>query len=283
MMKSVTAKQYPLELSCMDDHSEFLAARQQRLDQIPHNQALGQAAEAFLVESIRSSYSYHFDWMGLPIIQYPQDLVALQEIIWQTRPDCIIETGIARGGSLIFYASMLELLGAGQVLGIDIDIRAHNRARIEAHPLAHRIQMIAGSSIAPETLKQVRQQVRNARRIMVCLDSNHTHAHVLKELELYTPFVSPGLYCVVFDTIIDLMPDGYFSDRPWNQGNSPGSAIQQFLRQLEQTQTLGEDQIPLKLQIDTRIDQQLLISACRGGYLKRLPVSSSAPVAQPGP
>jgi len=254
----------------MDDHLDFLNERSERLVAVPQNQVLQQSAESFLVESIKSNYSYNFDWLGLPVIQYPQDLVAMQEIIWSTQPDCIIETGIARGGSLIFYASMLELLGKnGKVIGIDIDIREHNKERILAHPMAHRIQMIEGSSIDSATLDQVRQQVSGYSRIMLCLDSNHTHDHVLKELDLYTPFVSQGCYCVVFDTMIDLMPSGYFSERPWNKGDSPGSAIQAFLKQQEASQVLGEDKERLSFVVDRTRDAQLLVSACRGGYLKR--------------
>ena len=259
----------------MDDHPDFLAARRQRIADYAQNQKLLTAADTFLVESIDASYSYNFDWLGLPIIQYPQDLVVLQELIWRIRPDCIIETGVARGGSLVFYASMLELLGQkGKVIGIDIDIREHNKKRILEHPLARRIQMVEGSSIDAETLEQVRGLVGNAQKIMVCLDSNHTHEHVLKELELYAPFVSPGSYCVVFDTIIEMMPSGYYQDRPWNKGNSPDSAIQTYLQALNASDARGVDQAPLSFEIDQAIDAQMLVSVCRGGYLRRRSVSS---------
>jgi cephalosporin hydroxylase len=167
-----------------------------------------------------SRYVYHFSWLGRPIIQYPQDIVALQEIIWNVKPDLIIETGIAHGGSIIFSASMLELLGGdGHVLGIDIDIRKHNRVEIEKHPMFKRITMFEGSSIDAEMAKRVHEFAKPYNTVMVLLDSNHTHAHVLEELKLYTPLVTNGSYCVVFDTIIEDVPEGSFPDRPWDKGN----------------------------------------------------------------
>lgn len=222
----------------------------------------------------RLKYSYHFEWLGRPIIQYPQDMVAMQELIWQVKPDLIIETGIAHGGSLIFSASMLALLDmsdaieAGamidpklskrRVLGIDIDIRAHNRAAIEAHPMASRIQMIQGSSIAPEIVEQVRQVAKGYERILVCLDSNHTHDHVLAELEAYAQLTSVGSYCVVFDTIIEDMPADMFPDRPWGPGDNPKTAVWKYLKSHPE------------FSIDKQIDRKLLISVAPDGYLRRL-------------
>lgn len=222
----------------------------------------------------RLKYSYHFEWLGRPIIQYPQDILAMQELIWEIKPDLIIETGIAHGGSLIFSASMLALLDmcdaieSGQsinpkesrrkVLGLDIDIRAHNRAAIEAHPMASRIQMIQGSSIAPEVIEQVHQVAAGYQRILVCLDSNHTHDHVLAELEAYAPLVSKGSYCVVFDTIIEDMPADMFPDRPWGPGNNPKTAVWEFLK------THPE------FEIDKSIQHKLLITVAPDGFLKRV-------------
>ena len=219
-------------------------------------------------------YSYHFKWLGRPIIQYPQDIVAMQELIWQVKPDLIIETGIAHGGSLIFSASMLaqldicEAIEAGvsfnpresrrKVLGIDIDIRAHNRAAIEGHPMATRIQMIHGSSIAPDTVAQVHAIAADHSRVLVCLDSNHAHDHVLAELEAYAPLVSAGSYCVVFDTIIEDMPGSMFPDRPWGPGNNPKTAVWEYLK------THPE------FEIDQSIPHKLLITVAPDGYLKRI-------------
>jgi cephalosporin hydroxylase len=220
------------------------------------------------------NYSYNFNWLGRPIIQLPQDIVALQELIWRVKPDLIIETGIAHGGSLILSASMLTLLdycdaierGAmldpktprRRVLGLDIDIRAHNRAAIESHPISNRIDMIEGSSIDPIIIAQVQDIASGYERVLVCLDSNHTHEHVLSELEAYAPLVSPGSYCVVFDTLIEDMPAGVFSDRPWGPGDNPKTAVWEYLK------THPE------FEIDKRINHKLLISVAPDGYLKRV-------------
>jgi len=209
-------------------------------------------------------YTYNFSWLGRPIIQLPQDIVAMQEIIWSIQPDLIIETGIAHGGSLIFYASMLELnasCGGPQnaaVLGVDIDIRAHNREAIESHPMFRRISMIEGSSTAPEIVEQVNAEAEGKQTVLVCLDSNHTHDHVLAELEAYAPLTSPGSYCVVLDTVIDDMPASMFPDRPWGPGDNPKTAVREYLR------THSE------FEIDKAVDYKLLISVAPDGYLKRV-------------
>ena len=218
---------------------------------------LQQSSKTFMENTIRNKYSYNFSWMGRPIIQYPQDIIAMQEIIWNLNPDLIIETGIAHGGSLIFFASMLELLGGkGKVLGIDIDIREHNRREIETHPMFKHITMIEGSSIDDRVIEQVRKFANGKKRVLVCLDSLHTHDHVLRELEAYTPMVSLGSYCVVFDTIVEDMPDEYSHDRPWGKGNNPKTAVWKFLK--------GND----RFVIDKEIENKLLISTCPDGYLK---------------
>lgn len=202
-------------------------------------------------------YTYNFTWLGRPIIQFPQDIVAMQEIIWRTKPDIIIETGIAHGGSLVFYASMLELLGGdGQVVGIDVEIRPPNRAAIESHPMFKRITMIEGSSIDEAVVEQVRQLARRKRNVLICLDSNHTHAHVLQELRLYAPLVTKGSYLVVFDTVIEDMPAGYFFDRPWDKGNNPKTAVWEFLKTTD------------RFEIDRDIPNKLLITVAPDGYLK---------------
>jgi cephalosporin hydroxylase len=212
--------------------------------------------------------------MGRPIIQYPQDMAAMQEIIWEVKPDLIIETGIAHGGSLIFSASMLALLDLWEaieekkalepsvskrkVLGLDIDIRPHNREAIEAHPLASRIQMIQGSSIAPEIIRQVHEIAKKYSKILVCLDSNHTHEHVLEELRAYAPLVSKDSYCVVFDTIVEDLPKEMFPDRPWGPGNNPKTAVWEFLKSHPE------------YEINKSIDHKLLISVAPDGFLRRV-------------
>ena len=215
------------------------------------------AAKAFVYESISPKYSYNFTWLGRPIIQYPQDMIALQEIIWHVKPDLIIETGIAHGGSLILSASILELIGGnGQVLGIDIDIREHNRVEIEKHPMFKQITMIEGSSVDEKVAKQVYDFAKDKKQILVVLDSMHTHDHVLKELELYSSLVTKGSYMVVFDTIIEDMPDDFYSDRPWGKGNNPKTAVCEFLKTND------------RFVVDKEIENKLLITVAPDGYLK---------------
>jgi cephalosporin hydroxylase len=235
-----------------------------RVSDNENDQPLRASAEAFMTASIAAKYSYNFSWLGRPIIQYPQDIVAMQELIWSVQPDLIIETGIAHGGSVILSASMLELNAAcggpkdAQVIAVDIDIRAHNRAAIEAHPLHRRISMIEGSSIAPQIVEQVRAKAAGKQRVLVCLDSNHTHDHVLAELVAYAPLTSVGSYCVVFDTVIEDLPAQTYADRPWRPGNNPKTAVREYLR------THAE------FHIDERVDHKLLISVAPHGYLKRI-------------
>lgn len=205
----------------------------------------------------RYNYSYNFSWLGRPIIQFPEDMVALQEIIWAVKPDLILETGIAHGGSLIFSASMLDLLGGnGRVLGVDIDIRTHNRTAIERHPLAPRIDMIEGSSTDPSTIDKVYQSAKGNNQVLVILDSNHTHDHVLKELQLYSPLVKEGSYVVVFDTVVEDMPSDFFANRPWGRGNNPKTAVWQFLENND------------RFLIDKQIESKLLFTVAPDGYLK---------------
>jgi len=238
-----------------------------------NNKALLDAAHAFTKASNLPKYSYNFSWLGRPIIQYPQDIVGLQELIWATKPDLIIETGIAHGGSLILSASILAMLDYCEavdtgkpldtskthrrVLGVDIDIREHNRTAITAHPMSHRIDMIQGSSISSEVIKQVHAFAKDYKRILVCLDSNHTHDHVLAELEAYAPLTSKDSYCIVFDTVIEDLPDEMFPDRPWNKKDNPKTAVWEYLK------THPE------FEIDKSIQNKLLITVAPDGYLKR--------------
>ena len=234
-----------------------------RIDANGRNEALSKAALAFTAASTQPKYSYNFSWLGRPIIQYPQDIVAMQALIWRLQPDLIVETGIAHGGSAIFSASMLELNAAcggrqdGEVVAVDIDIRAHNRAAIEAHPLFRRITLIEGPSTAPEVLAAIEARARGKQCVLVCLDSNHTHEHVLAELDAYAPLTSVGSYCVVFDTIIEDLPADMYPDRPWGPGNNPKTAVQAWL--------IAHPEF----EIDKRIDHQLLISVAPDGYLRR--------------
>jgi cephalosporin hydroxylase len=201
-------------------------------------------------------YLYHFTWLGRPIIQFPNDLIVLQELIWETKPDLIIETGIARGGSLIFYASMLQLIGKGKVIGIDVDIRKHNRIEIEKHPMFKRIHMIENSSTKKETISKISKFTKNKKNIMVVLDSNHTYEHVLKELELYSNFVKKGNYLIVFDTMIDDMQDKMFKNRPWGKKNNPKIAVDEFLKKNK------------RFKMDKENNRKLMITSTPYGFLK---------------
>jgi cephalosporin hydroxylase len=243
-----------------EELEKFKKQKEQQIASYPRNKELVEAANQFNVESNKALYSYNFSWMGRPIIAYPQDMIAMQEIIWEVQPDLIIETGIAHGGSIIYYASLLELIGKnGRVLGIDIDIRVHNRALIEGHPMYKRIDMIEGSSIDPHIAEQVYAVAKNYQKILVCLDSNHTHDHVLQELHLYSKLVSKDSYCVVFDTIVEFLPTDYMpGGRPWNPGDSPHSAVSDFLKTTDH------------FVVDSSIDNKLLVSVAPGGYLKRI-------------
>jgi cephalosporin hydroxylase len=254
--------------------TEFEKESVARIAEMRGDRSLVEAAKAFMVASTPPKYSYNFFWLGRPIIQYPQDIVAVQELIWALRPDLIVETGIAHGGSLVMSASMLALLDVcdalsggkalnpaasrRKVVGIDVDIRAHNRAAIEAHPLAAYIEMIEASSIAPEIVERVGHLARGYERVLVFLDSNHTHAHVLAELEAYAPLVTKGSYCVVFDTIVEDLPKSMYPNRPWGPGDNPKTAVREYLR------THSE------FEVDSSIHDKLQITVAPEGYLRRV-------------
>jgi cephalosporin hydroxylase len=248
----------------MNSVEQFNAERLARIDALGMDVELRDQSRQWLEKSMRKQYAYNFSWLGRPIIQNPIDIVAMQELIWSIKPDLIIETGIAHGGSLIFSASMLELNAVcggpqnAEVLGIDIDIRVHNREAIEMHPMAKRISMIQGSSIASEIIEQVKTMAARKCCVLVCLDSNHTHDHVLAELEAYALLTSIGSYCVVFDTFVEDVPADVFPDRPWGPGNNPKTAVREYLK------THSE------FEIDTRINHKLLITVAPDGYLKRV-------------
>jgi cephalosporin hydroxylase len=242
----------------VNKNKQFQIERAQNIRQLGKDTSLRNLGVDFICKTAKYKYSYNFSWMGRPIIQYPQDIVAMQEILWQVQPDLMIETGIAHGGSLIFYASILELIGKGKVLGIDIDIRKHNRKAIEAHPMFKRISMIEGSSVSDDVIGQVAKAAIGKKSIMVALDSNHTHEHVLKELQMYSGFVTKGSYIVVFDTIIEDIPDDFFHDRPWGRDNNPKTAVQKFLKTHDE------------FIIDKEIEHKLLITTATDGFLKRV-------------
>jgi cephalosporin hydroxylase len=222
------------------------------------------SGKTFLRDSINERYSYNFSWMGRPIIQYPQDLVAVQEIIWDVKPELIIETGVAHGGSAVFFASLLELNAQcggpkdAEVWCVEIDLRSHNREAIVAHPMYPRLRIFDGSSVDEKIASVIAEKAAKCQSVMVILDSNHTHEHVLGELNLYAKLVSIGSFCVVFDTVIEDLEGVEFLDRPWGKGNNPKTAVAEFLKS-------NTDFV-----VDYGIDEKLLISAAPGGYLKRV-------------
>jgi cephalosporin hydroxylase len=241
----------------MSEVARFFAEVEKNINGLQADADVRQATLNWINAIAPYYYTYNFTWLGRPVIQFTQDLAALQEIIWDTRPNLIIETGIAHGGSLVFHASMLRLLGnGGRVLGVDIDIREHNRAEIEAHPMFDRIDMIEGSSIDDAIAEQVAGAAAKAECVMVVLDSNHTHAHVLRELELYAPLVTKECYLVVCDTLIEAMPAGSFPDRPWDKGDNPRTAVDAYLKTSS------------RFEVDQAMDAKLQISVAPGGYLK---------------
>lgn len=243
----------------MDEVEKFKLEVLENIRNNENDASFKKLALEWVVQSELKRYVRNFSWLGRPILQMPQDIVGFQEIIWQVKPDLIIETGIAHGGSLIFSASMLELIGGdGKVLGIDIDIRHHNRTEIESHPMYKRIEMIEGSSVSEETANLVRSVAANYTNILVILDSNHTHEHVKKELELYSPLISVGSYLIVSDTFVEDMPRGSFPDRPWEVGDNPKTAVKEFL--------LEND----NFEVDKIIENKLLITSNPNGFLRRI-------------
>lgn len=244
----------------MNSVEQFNKEKEESIQLQGKDESLVKSGLDFLIKTAPTKYSYNFCWMGRPIIAFPQDMIAMQELIWQIQPDLIIETGVAHGGSIIFYASLLELInGEGLVVGIDIDIRKTNRDLIEAHPMMKRIKLLEGSSVSSEIVNEVKQIAANKKKIMVCLDSNHTHDHVLEELKLYAPLTSVGSYCIVFDTVIEDMPITWnWGERSWGVGNNPKTAVFEYLKDND------------TFVIDKAIDNKLLISVAPDGYLKRV-------------
>jgi cephalosporin hydroxylase len=241
-----------------DDREQFERERREAAARMAADQELTAAALAVNAAADTYDWSYQWNWLGLPVIQMPPDIVVLQEVIWATRPQLVIETGIARGGSLVLYASILELLGEGSVLGIDIDIREHNREAVEAHPLAHRIRMTEGSSVADDVVAEVARTARQVERVMVVLDSDHTHEHVLAELCAYSPLVTPGQFLVVADTFVADIPEQAHRPRAWSKQANPGTALREWLAETDAFES------------DPWLDAKLLLTASPRGYLRRV-------------
>lgn len=243
----------------MDDHEEFKNQNILSINKMSQDEKFKKISKEWFNLSFEHRYSYHFEWLGMPIIQYPHDIICMQELIWNIKPQYIIETGVARGGSIIFYASMLKLINStGKIIGIDVDIREHNRKRIQEHPLYNYVELIDGSSTDESVVTKVQSKLKSNGPVIVLLDSNHTHEHVLKELQIYADFVTKGSYLVVFDTAVEDMPEGMIPDRPWGPGNNPKTAVWKFLKNHPE------------FEIDKQIQNKLMITVAPDGYLKRI-------------
>jgi cephalosporin hydroxylase len=240
------------------DFEAFAEQRRHNISNLGSDSELSDESMRMTESLIRRRYVFNFDWLGLPIIQFPPDIVALQEICWKVKPAVIVETGVARGGSLAFYASMLHLLGSdGFVIGVDIDIRPHNRQAIESHPLAGRIKLVEGSSVDPEVVTEVASMVGDRAPVLVILDSLHTKDHVLAELDAYASLVGPGSYVVVQDTAIETVSEDVYPDRPWSHGNSPANAVDEFI-----------DRPGCRFVVDDDRASKLVLTSAPRGYLR---------------
>ena len=240
----------------MDDRNAFEAQSRTIAERMSRDLELRELAVKAFAASDRFDFSYLWRWLGLPIIQTPDDIVAMQELIWETKPQVVIETGFARGGSAILYSSILSLIGEGRVISVDIDIRDHNRAAVESHPLGDRVSFVEGSSTAPGSMDRVRALVPDGARVMVVLDSNHTHQHVLEELRHYGQLVTEGQFLVVSDTIIEDIPPQTHRPREWGPGNNPKTALHEYLAETD------------RFAPDPWFNGKVLVSSSRGGYLR---------------
>jgi len=260
-------------MKSIKNQDKFYKDRSKRIKSFERNLKLKKISKDWIVESQKNKYVYNFDWLGRPIIQYPNDIHILQEIVWEVKPDVIIETGIAHGGSLILSASLLSMLDLAEyykrkninkikksnrkVIGVDIDIRPHNLKEIKKHPFYEKINLIEGSSVSIEVQKKIAKILKNNKKVLVLLDSMHTESHVLEELKIYSKFVSNGSYCIVYDTLVSMMPDKFYSNRPWGKKNNPMSAINKFIKMNK------------NFSIDTSLSTKLCISSCINGFLKK--------------
>tara|TARA_Y100000589_G_scaffold200807_1_gene189411 strand:- start:3693 stop:4457 length:765 start_codon:yes stop_codon:yes gene_type:complete len=211
---------------------KFFQERELDIKKMGEDYKLKEKSLEWMLLADKYKYTYNFTWMGRPIIKYPNDMVIQQEIMWKVKPDLIIETGIAHGGSIIFSSSMMKMMDIeGEVVGIDIDIREHNKNQIINHKAYDRISMYEGDSTNPNIIKKVEKHIKPYSKVMVILDSNHSHKHVLKELEIYSRYVTKGSFCILPDTFIEFFPKGYYSkDRPWDVGNNPYTAMKEFMK-----------------------------------------------------
>lgn len=258
----------------------------ENVNKLKVDQDLRGLTNIWIREVMQYSYAHNFTWLGRPVIQTPQDIYAIQELIWKIKPDLVIETGIAHGGSLVLCASILAMIELAEayddkslldprnpkrkVIGIDIDIRKHNKDLIKKHPLNGYIEMIEGSSVDLQVIELVKEKSKQFKNIMVMLDSNHTHEHVFRELVAYAPLVTKGSYCIVWDSSVEDLPVGFIKNRPWGKGSNPKTAIFEFLKQLKNNQFELSEATLLDFEIDKNIESKIMITAATDGFLRRI-------------
>jgi cephalosporin hydroxylase len=240
-------------------HADFKSEKEARIKSFTVDEEFREATSKWRAMALERKYMNNFSWLGRPLIQFPGDVMAVQELIFAIRPTVVIETGVAHGGSLILSSSMLKLNGIdGKVIGVDIEIRPHNRDAIQNHRHSDLITLYEGSSTDPKIVEQIKSNVSPADTVMVFLDSNHTHDHVLAELNAYSDMVSVGSYLVVFDTHVEDMPDDYvWLNRPWGKGNNPKTAVLEWIKNND------------NFEIDNDIENQVLITSAPDGFLYR--------------
>ncbi len=238
------------------DREQFEADRLKNAASLEKDQDLQRLALELIEKSDKHFHAYQWTWMGLPIIQSTEDIICAQELVWSVKPDVIIETGIAWGGSIILYASLLQLIGKGKIIGIDVALPQKNIDKIMGYPFSDRIELIQGSSVDEQVVAQAARHIKAGQSVMVMLDSNHTHEHVLKELELYSPYVTKDSYIIVSDTVVEDIPAQSHRSRSWGPGDNPKTAVNSFLKTTD------------RFILDPYYNAKTLITFDKGGYLK---------------
>ena len=240
----------------MFNRDDFEADKRRNARIQSQDRILRDIARDFIIQSDKCGYGYQWTWLGLPVIQMPQDIVLTQEIIWECKPDVIIETGIAWGGSVVLYASILQLIGKGKVVGVDLNLMDHVTAQIMAYPFSERIHLYKGSSTHPDIVARVRSHIEPGQSVMLLLDSNHTHEHVLAELKLYAPLITKGQFLIVSDTVVDDIPPQGHRPRPWGPGNNPKTALVSYLKSTD------------RFVVDDYLNSKLMLTYSPEGYCR---------------
>ncbi len=238
------------------DREQFDADKIKNATSLGKDEELQKLALELIEKSDKHYHAYQWTWLDLPIIQSTEDILAAQELVWKVKPDVIIETGIAWGGSIVFYASLLQLIGKGKIVGIDVALPQKNIDKIMSYPFSDRIELIQGSAVDQSIVDLAASHIKEGQTVMLMLDSNHTHEHVLKELEMYSHLVTKDSYIIVSDTIVEDIPTQEHRPRPWGPGDNPKTAVNAFLK--------GNDRFVL----DEYYNNKILVTFDKGGYLR---------------